>query len=423
MKWRNQLLALFCLVVFAGFGVLYFKHWVVQKPFGIVLFVAEGLTPSRLAVTRLYAGVSAARLSIDSMPHLALLRNHSLDFGVPDQAAAATALATGMKVNNQLISVDADGKLLSTILELARAKGRATGLVTNGRFTDPTPAAFYAHAADERDVENIAQQLLDRRTLDVAFGGGAVDFLPSTKNGRRADGRDLLLELRRDGYDVVRSKGELEALPAWRRPKVCGFFSDGDLPFANELAAGAEHPTLPEMVRRAIELLQFNTAGYVLIVDAALPRIGARQNNAERTLMATLELDRAVALARRYVGRKATILVAGDCGIGGLSLNGFPFAKDSGIALLGLNSSGDPWLTWATGPNGAKNYGAATLEPTPAAGGSDQARRPDEPAAVFSESALNTAEDTIGAGVGLGTERLQGVVDNTAVFVLMRDYL
>ncbi|HEV3410692.1 MAG TPA: hypothetical protein VG095_10385 [Chthoniobacterales bacterium] len=42
MKWRNQLLALFCLIVFLGFGVLYFRHWVVQKPFGIILFVGEG---------------------------------------------------------------------------------------------------------------------------------------------------------------------------------------------------------------------------------------------------------------------------------------------------------------------------------------------------------------------------------------------
>ena len=45
MKWRNQLLALFCLVVFAAFGVFYFQHWVVQKPFGIILFVGEGLSP------------------------------------------------------------------------------------------------------------------------------------------------------------------------------------------------------------------------------------------------------------------------------------------------------------------------------------------------------------------------------------------
>jgi hypothetical protein len=53
MKWRNQILALLCLLIFVAFGVLYFRNWVVQKPFGIVLFIGEGLTPDRLAATRL----------------------------------------------------------------------------------------------------------------------------------------------------------------------------------------------------------------------------------------------------------------------------------------------------------------------------------------------------------------------------------
>jgi hypothetical protein len=53
VKWRNQLLALFCLLAFAGLGVVYFQHWVVRKPFGIILFIGEGLDPGRLAPTRL----------------------------------------------------------------------------------------------------------------------------------------------------------------------------------------------------------------------------------------------------------------------------------------------------------------------------------------------------------------------------------
>src|SRR5207244_9987889 len=83
MKWRNQLLALFCLLVFAGLGVLYFQHWVVQKPFGIILFIGEGLAPDRLAATRLYVGGADARLTVDSMNHAALLINYLKDFAVP----------------------------------------------------------------------------------------------------------------------------------------------------------------------------------------------------------------------------------------------------------------------------------------------------------------------------------------------------
>src|SRR5438067_9309981 len=100
VKWRNQLLALLCLAVFAGLGVLYFQHWVVQKPFGIILVIGEGLAPERIALTRVYLGGSDARLALDGMPHVALVTNYSRDFAVSDQAAAASALATGVKSTN-----------------------------------------------------------------------------------------------------------------------------------------------------------------------------------------------------------------------------------------------------------------------------------------------------------------------------------
>src|ERR1043166_907711 len=109
MKWRNQLLALFCLVLFVAFGVFYFQHWVVQKPFGIVLFIGEGLTPSRLAATRVFAGGADTPLSVDSMPHAALVTNYSNDFAAPDAAAAASTIATGVKVNNRSIGAHSRG--------------------------------------------------------------------------------------------------------------------------------------------------------------------------------------------------------------------------------------------------------------------------------------------------------------------------
>src|ERR1700745_1409477 len=191
MKWRNQLLALFCLLAFAGLGILYFQHWVVQKPFGIVLFVGEGLTPHRLAATRVYMGGADARLSLDSMPHLALLANASKDFATPDQAAAATALATGTKVKNRALAVNSDGRAVPTLLELAKGRGRAAGVITNAQLTDPTTAAFYSHSNDSTDFEGIARELTDASSIDLIMGGGMIHFLPATKGGERQDGRDL----------------------------------------------------------------------------------------------------------------------------------------------------------------------------------------------------------------------------------------
>jgi alkaline phosphatase len=429
VKWRNQLLALFCLLAFAGFGVLYFQHWVVQKPFGIILFIGEGLSPARLAVTRVYAGGADSHLSMDSMTSTALLTNYSNDFAASDQAAAATTLATGIKTNNRAIGIDPKGKIIRNILELAHESGRACGLITNTNLTDATAAAFYAHPSNENDRENIALEFVKQNHLDIALGGGAADFLPVVKEGNRHDERDLLLEMRRNGYDIVRSKADLEAVPRWRRPKLFGVFSKAEFSYAGQVATGREQPSLADMVRRAIELLQFNPKGYVLVVDGGLMRKAAQENNGERTLSEAIELDRALALARSYSGNKSMILLTGDAAIGGLALNGFPFRRDSGVALLGLNSSGYPWLTWATGPHGLKRYGAAD---TP--GAAEQNSPPlqqqeaereaaSEPAAVYSRSASNTVDDVVLFGTGPGTQNIRGVMDNTVVFRIMRDNL
>src|SRR5437879_195714 len=423
VKWRNRLLALICLFVFAGLGVVYFKHWVVQKPFGIILFIGEGLAPGRLAMTRLYVGGADRPLAFESMNHVALIKNHSKDFAAPDQAAAATAMATGTKVNNRAISIDENGKPLTSIVELARSHVRATGLVTNAKLTDPTSAAFYSHPADPNDAERIAREFVENGKMDVTMGGGIKLFLPDAKGGERQDGRDLLLELRRNGFDIVRTRAELEAIPASHRPRLFGAFSNADLAFTNQVEDRSDQPSLSDMVRRAIELLQYNAGGYLLVVDAGLMRKAAHDNNGERTLDETAELDRAVAIAQRYAGQKSTIIVCGDVAIGGLSLSGFPFRTDSGIALLGLNSVGEPSITWATGPNGTHSYGAAKLPGT--LEGAPPSREPErlEPAAFYTKMALGTVDDVIAFGTGPGTDILQGWMENTIIFEIIRNEL
>ena len=401
--------------------MLYFQHWVVQRSFGLILFVGEGLGPERLAATRIYFGGADNHLALDSMSHVAFMTNYAKDFATPDSAAAATAIATGTKVNNRSLAMDSDGKRLTSIVELAREKGRAIGLLTDGKLTDPTCAAFYTHSSDPNDIETFARELVEEGKLDVVLGAGSAQFLPATKGGERQDGRDLFMELRQKGFEVVRTRAELESIPAWRHSKLFGSFSDGELAFSNELEERSQQPSLADMVRRSIELLQYNAGGYLLVVDAALMRKAAQQNNGERTLMETGELDRAIAVARRYAGKKSTIIACGDVGIGGMNLNGFPFRKDSGIAILGLNPAGQPWITWAAGPNGTKSYGAAkTAENGPL---TDIETEQLEPGAFYSKSAQYTVSDTVACGSGRGAEKIQGSIDNTAIFRILRDEL
>jgi alkaline phosphatase len=402
MKWRNQILALICLLVFAALGVLYFQKWVVQKPFGIILFVGEGLTAQRMAATRVYIGGADNPLAMDGLEFSARLRNHSADFAVPDSGAAASTLATGLKVKNGTISVAESGAPLKTILEMAHDEGRATGIVTDGTLTNPTAAAFYAHANNTKLSQEFARALIAHGAIDIALGGGAVEFDKEKVDQAR--------------IRVVRNLPELEQFTGGQQPRLLGLFAANDLPFADEVAARTEKPSLADMVRRAIELLQVNGRGYVLVVDAHLMASAAWQNLGERTLRETAELDRAVQISREYGGKNTAIMVCGDAAIGGMNVNGYPFRYDSGVAILGLNSAGQPWVSWATGPNGWKS-GANGESPSP-----HQASAL-EPAAIQSLSALNTLEDPVANATGLRMEKLQGTIDNTEVFAMIRDAL
>jgi alkaline phosphatase len=402
MKWRNQILALICLLAFAALGVLYFQNWVVQKPFGIILFVGEGLTAQRTAATRVYIGGADNPLAMDGLEFSARLRNHSVDFAVPDSGAAASALATGTKVKNGMISVAESGGALKTILEIAHEEGRATGIVTDGALTKPTAAAFYAHANNTKQPQEFAGALIEHGAADIALGGGAAEFKKEKLDQAR--------------IRVVHNLPVLEQITGWQQPRLLGLFAANDLPFTDEVAARTEQPSLADMVRRAIELLQVNRHGYVLIVDAHLMASAAWQNLGERTLRETAELDRAVQVARDYAGRNAAIIVCGDAAIGGMSINGYPFRYDSGVAILGLNSTGQPWVSWATGPNGGKS--SANMESPTARDLSAL-----EPAAIQSPSALNSLEDPIANATGLRMEKLHGTIDNTDVFAIIRDAL
>lgn len=424
MKLRNQLLALCCLLVFGAFGFLYVRTWVAPKTFGIILFVSDGMVARHLTAARLYDGGSTHRLNLESFPHLALLRNSARDFAVPDAAAAATALATGEQVGHRNLAMDASGKALPSILELAHAKGRAVGLVTDGSLIAPAPAAFYAHATDARNGEQIVQQFVGSARLDVILGGGARDFLPTTKGGGRKDGRDLLAELQGKGWELVRTKAELEKASGYRTGPIAGFFSNDQLPFSNQIESGSQQPSLADMVRRAIEFMQTRGQGYVLVVDCSLASTAAEGNEGERLIAETLALDRAIDTAVKYAGDKSLIVAVGKHATGGMNLNGYPLAQDHGTALLGINASGQPAITWATGPNGPQPPAppAPPSETAPSAPRIPAGAR-TEPAAFQTPSALNTAEDVVVIGRGAGAEKLQGFLDNTEVFRILRDAL
>ena len=129
----------------------------------------------RFAAQLLAAGRNG-RLAMDRLPYagqMATLSGDATSF-VTDSAAAATAIATGVKTLNGSVSIDLKGQEQMTILELARDSGRAVGLVSTCQITDATPAAFAAHVPHRADQSEVARQYIERTRVDVILGGARL---------------------------------------------------------------------------------------------------------------------------------------------------------------------------------------------------------------------------------------------------------
>ena len=119
-------------------------------------------------------------------------------------------------------------------------------------------------------------------------GRRAAQFLP----GPRAEETrwlDLLLELRRNGFDIARTRAELEAIPHGAAPK--SVLSNAELRSRTKSKSGTSSQ-VSDMVRQAIELLQYNAGGYLLVGRCGTHAQGCAGKQRERTLGETVELDR-----------------------------------------------------------------------------------------------------------------------------------
>lgn len=99
-----------------------------------------------------------------------------LFFHQPDSAAAATAMATGQKVNNGEISKHKNENLL-TISEYVKSLNKGIGIVTTDSLAGATPACFSSHAKSRDDVEDIINGQINSG-IDLFLGAGYTDYLP-----------------------------------------------------------------------------------------------------------------------------------------------------------------------------------------------------------------------------------------------------
>ena len=285
--------------------------WAVPK--NIILFIGDGMGPAHVAAARIVSLGPGGRLTMDSMPISGFVTTYSANALVTDSAAAGTALATGVKTNNGMISIAPNGKRLKTILEASREIGKATGLVTTTSITDATPAAFASHVENRGQQEAIAGQLIASR-VDVLFGGGKAYFVPNASGDSwRSDNRDILAEAKSKGYSVINATDELKSINS---RKIVGLFSQGNLTTKDP------EPPLSVLAAKAIETLSANEKGFFLMVEGGQIDIASHHNDFDEMIKQLLEFDKAVAQGLAFAQKDGNtlVIVTADHETGGLTL-------------------------------------------------------------------------------------------------------
>ena len=180
------------------------------------------------------------KLFIQSMPFIGLSDTSPVGRWVTDSAAGMTAIVTGQKTRNGVISEAAnvvrgqqDGAILKTILEYAEERGLSTGVMSNVSIADATPAACYAHANDRAKWGDIFSQIFSPRFgdgVDVVFGPGRKRIWASaTEIGKDLDalakehGRVIYSSLADVPPDAERALAVLEVLSITAPPRKLRF--------------------------------------------------------------------------------------------------------------------------------------------------------------------------------------------------------
>lgn len=278
-------------------------------PKNIVIMIGDGMGPAYTSAYRYYKD-NPETAAVEQTVFDRLLVGTSSTYParvsgyVTDSAAAATALATGVKSYNGAISVDTDKQKITTIMEKAKALGLSTGIAVTSQINHATPAAFLTHNESRKNYDEIAKSLLNTDT-DVMLGGGQKYFPPT-----------LIKQFEAKGYKYLADFSQLNVIT---EPKVIGLFADVQLPWAiNDKGAHK----LSKMTQKALELLSRNQDGFVLLVEGSLID-WAGHNNDIATAMAEMdEFANTLEVVERYVRQHndTLMLVTADHNTGGLSI-------------------------------------------------------------------------------------------------------
>lgn len=315
---------------------------------------------------------------------------------VTESAAAATAMSTGFKTYNNAIGMSIDFDTLVNLTEIAKSIGKSAGVVTSVEFSHATPSAFVAHNISRSNYSRIARDMILQSRCDIIMGCGNPAFDDDGKRcGKKwkdtryvgdsvfwvqlleGSGKQTrfitegefktIQDTDNDGipdpWTIIQDVTDFRKLqqgPTPKRvlgcPKVYSTLQQSRSLIQGETKNSPPFvapfiktvPTLAEMVRGALNVLDNNSNGFFLMVEGGAVDWAAHSNQKGRLIEEMISLNQAVDAVVDWVNvqsnwNETLVIVTGDHETGYL-WGGTPFNpiqdKGSGnLPVMSFNST------------------------------------------------------------------------------------
>lgn len=318
----------------------------------VIFMVSDGMSHGTLTLAdlaiRKSTGQRCAWMRLWDRPGVrrALQDTAAADSIVTDSSAAASAWGIGERINNGAVNFTPDRRAPEPLLVTAKARGKATALVTTARVTHATPAGFIANVPDRGMEPAIAEQI-QRRGVDVVLGGGRVHFSAST----------LVL---RD-VELATDRQTLAGAPGGLARPLLGLFQSGHINYVIERPD--TQPTLETMTRAALDRLAGADNGFVMQIEGARVDHAAHSNDAAAMLAEQIEFDRTIQVVADWTSDRDDTLVVITSDHGNANPGMTVYGQDAARGLdrlMAARISSESIL--ATASAGAGGDGSALIE-------------------------------------------------------------
>lgn len=304
----------------------------------VFFFIGDGMAGAQINVTEAYlankvehddvgGSKKAELLKMSRLPVHGMSTTFPWNSTITDSASAATALATGKKTADGVISMDPTTTTsYPSIAELAKAAGMKVGIISSVSLDHATPACFYAHEPSRSNYHNIGRQLVGSG-FDF-FGGGGLKH-PEGVHG------NLLNKALAAGYVIADTKDKFDALMPGRKAiafnpvldqvknrQALYYAIDRSYTIAADPAQADNHLSLAQFTHKAIRLLD-NPKGFFLMVEGGKVDWACHANDGRTVIDEMLAFDEAVGVAIEFMKRRPArtlIVVTGDHETGGLAI-------------------------------------------------------------------------------------------------------